>query len=912
MNQIALFLLILTLVDCRFRTPAGTAHINSDGQRTTQHTPGRLQGIWQVKGTHPERGSYQGLVEIRKQKSGYQITRQVLFNQDHHQNLHVAATWQGNGQFLGNEKGFGSLEVTTYLQQVDFIKQVGQEQRTPQERFRLVSTYQFSKDGKSLHADHFLPGKLTLSEQLFRRREAGKEPLFKIERWQANAHEKMSKRLKPALLGLMKTYQKDAFIAQYRERPDFIEGVHQVIYDRTNFDYYVAYPDRLNMVNKVIDTISLTEEYIRYTAFTHSLHDKAKWFDQETSDRFISPSGMVANVSTHENTYTCTPDNDAALWTGTYVASQAFRYRLTKDPQALKNIKKSVRALLTLVDITDDPKEFARTLLRGDKLPSERWRFGKGKYKGTLWKIGGNNDMLKGLAYGYLMGLISLDNTHQRIKEDIFAMASRVANHSEVAQRGKNQHLMTGVAALAAKQLWAHTQNEKWREAYLLYLEQYKEATRNLSMLYTRNFALPQFYSGIADWSGLSLGSVGWYAMIVLAEELQFDHLDQYRKTFTQTWRSIRSLRRHFYTIAAWGTANSEDRNTYGDYIKDAIWGLREFPYPKPMVSVDHRINPEWSASPLPSLPWKYIGTDREPAEGYQGLYMYPGFEHLYICCNYCWKDNPHAIGGGCENSQQLLPAVDYLHAYWMARFVNLIKQDSYHEGSKYVRLTIENPPMARRLNLKDLLLKRYPQLSLSTLTLERVGIIADAVAEGGFYLQMGDIKVTPSERAGSGDPIYYLENSMVTQAGAWVLKAEKNIPIRKLIVVLNKITFVPLPFPGKLPAEYPPAQWVWKKMKTLKPPIDMVETTTVEVNKHVRNIRLQSVRGETKIHLAHFVKGHHSPVRSNCLEGHLKRKEEKICTNSFSDLVSQVVIQAKSHKIFSRGQLDVYVEVLE
>jgi uncharacterized protein (TIGR03437 family) len=43
---------------------------------------------------------------------------------------------------------------------------------------------------------------------------------------------------------------------------------------------------------------------------------------------------------------------DSALWTGNYLAAESFRYRVTRDPQALDNVRKAVAGIQSLVDVT--------------------------------------------------------------------------------------------------------------------------------------------------------------------------------------------------------------------------------------------------------------------------------------------------------------------------------------------------------------------------------------------------------------------------------------------------------------------------------------------------------------------------------------------------------------------------------
>src|SRR5581483_8717313 len=43
---------------------------------------------------------------------------------------------------------------------------------------------------------------------------------------------------------------------------------------------------------------------------------------------------------------------DSALWTGAYLAAEAFRYKVTQSPDALTNVRTALAGLKALVDVT--------------------------------------------------------------------------------------------------------------------------------------------------------------------------------------------------------------------------------------------------------------------------------------------------------------------------------------------------------------------------------------------------------------------------------------------------------------------------------------------------------------------------------------------------------------------------------
>jgi hypothetical protein len=99
--------------------------------------------------------------------------------------------------------------------------------------------------------------------------------------------------------------------------------------------------------------------------------------------------------------------------------------------------------------------------------------------------------------------------------------------------------------------------------------------------------------------------------------------------------------------------------------IDDALWRLREMPFPKPTHVVDHRVSPEFCMSPHPSLPWKndWTTTDRT-----QSLRSYPLFEDAMDL--YRFRTEMKYDGSSLARP----PAPEYLMAYWFGRKFGLIK----------------------------------------------------------------------------------------------------------------------------------------------------------------------------------------------------------------------------------------------
>jgi len=110
-----------------------------------------------------------------------------------------------------------------------------------------------------------------------------------------------------------------------------------------------------------------------------TLHDKAMFFEKQVRDRHIR-NGFNATVSGMKDGDVTTgsmedSDNDG-LWTSMYLASQTFRYAVTKSDEALQNVRESLDAMERLYTVNGLNSGFpSRSYMRtGYKFHDEPWR----------------------------------------------------------------------------------------------------------------------------------------------------------------------------------------------------------------------------------------------------------------------------------------------------------------------------------------------------------------------------------------------------------------------------------------------------------------------------------------------------------------------------------------------------------
>ncbi|HBC78697.1 MAG TPA: hypothetical protein DCZ51_08700 [Bacteroidales bacterium] len=151
------------------------------------------------------------------------------------------------------------------------------------------------------------------------------------------------------------------------------------------FDYYAS--ERWLPSDDVVDiskgpgksVLILTGKGLAKICFSDiTLYDKALFYEKQTRERHIR-HGFNATVGGIENGDITTgsledSDNDG-LWTSMYVAGQAFRYAVTKEEDALQNVRESLDAIERLYSINPVPGFPARSFeRRGYKYKDKPWR----------------------------------------------------------------------------------------------------------------------------------------------------------------------------------------------------------------------------------------------------------------------------------------------------------------------------------------------------------------------------------------------------------------------------------------------------------------------------------------------------------------------------------------------------------
>ncbi|MBI5511272.1 MAG: hypothetical protein HY903_21125 [Deltaproteobacteria bacterium] len=636
--------------------------------------PSNWDGVWDVSG-HDGRGAYTGQVEISRHPGERRFTRVIQYTgltvEDGRE---LWWLWQSPVSVSDS-----ALTTAVTLQRGAFVRARGTLTRSIAEPPDVVTGSGALLSPTTASADFAGPG--VAAHDTWSNRRASTTPIFAgIDRVLKPTHAPIPPATRDALFEAFSSspstgdyagFYNRPEVLPYVDNPEFKAAQHGLFVDRTDLDFYRAHPNALRVVNKVVDDISLLETLSRANAFKDTLAAKAAFFDAEMRTKYIDPGGgMVVSGYVAGAPPLRFPGGDAALWTGCYVASQAFRFQSTGDTAAYDHVVQGVTSLMTLQDITGDSTQFARTLRPATGALTDNWYAGAGPFASLEWKAGGNNDMVKGMFYGYLTGWLTLCDpptaSTAALCAHLAANVETLASDVPVAkaQTRVNSLLSSWLAALVTGSYsWlskAEAQWVFWEASGLHYI------SGGTPVDLTTYQDLPF----VIDSSGTHLNFVSYTTLMLLATRkplpLHPSAKNDIRAGIEATWASLHAQRLALWGLAAAAFASDPDPEA----LADAKLRLREVSCPKTRADVDLRVDPAFVMSPFPSLPWKR-DWDQAGGDGRtQALRGVPLFEIGFD--DYIWKNG--ALDYSINSSWREVPGTDFVHAYWFARRFGLLQ----------------------------------------------------------------------------------------------------------------------------------------------------------------------------------------------------------------------------------------------
>lgn len=206
----------------------------------------KIEGIWELQGSHSERGPYTGDLQLTKKSNGtYSVIRLVNYVSFYSEGLRVQEVWTGTAALSS-----GNLVVTYELSKGQFLTEYGILKRGAQLLGEKLVVNEFFKvdTRKNLQANMSLPKGGEYREWLTARADQNPSPLWKPERFVFQTSDGKSK------------------------------GAEVAIIDKTDYQFYQKNNDTLRVVNKTVDLLNLAEERFKRDAYSMSLATKEMAF----------------------------------------------------------------------------------------------------------------------------------------------------------------------------------------------------------------------------------------------------------------------------------------------------------------------------------------------------------------------------------------------------------------------------------------------------------------------------------------------------------------------------------------------------------------------------------------------------------------------------------------------------------
>ena len=360
-----------------------------------------------------------------------------------------------------------------------------------------------------------------------------------------------------------------------------------------------------------------------------------------------SPDYMTLSASG----YTQAADN--AIWTGHYLAAEAFRYSVTHSDEALANVRKAVNGITALIDVTGTDV-LARFLIPrsspyADAVLGEESQHGihEAIYNGQAYAWLGNTsrDQYSGVFFGLgvAYSMVADPSVQAEVRSDVSRMLTFLIRNgwnvvmpdgtisTTFAQRPEQE--------LSFLQVGRLVDPAQWTTIY--------KTMRTASAASTGLPISAECMDPYGSYYKFNLDHINLYNLIRLEE--RGSARTQYLKAFA-TLRNCTSSHQnaHFNMIerALQGTNTKRDKQTV-DML--GLWLLR----PRRNVLVDNT--------------GKYPACDTNRA-------CSPIPVNDRYTTDFLWQRSPFQLKGG-EDGTVPTPGVDYILPYWMARYYGVLTQ---------------------------------------------------------------------------------------------------------------------------------------------------------------------------------------------------------------------------------------------
>jgi hypothetical protein len=397
-----------------------------------------------------------------------------------------------------------------------------------------------------------------------------------------------------------------------------------------------------------------------------SLAAKAARFEA-LADRFVSPLGTLVYVQPATATaFAWRRQSDQAIWTGALLAAESLRYAATREEAALARVRHLLAGTHALTEVTGVRGLYARSLWPAGSIPpsgAEDDHAGAGPLQGYLFRGDVSKDQMSGLICGLALAWFLVDDAEVRDRagRDAAAFARRLVADDLVIKdvdgepttygdlRGRIFGVPIGLNALitlAAVKLGA-------------------QASGDADLARAYQDLLARGYADHAYWTKFQLFGKTNH------NNDNMQYLATLPLLFLESDPAVRAkvaagLERTWVYVRHEGNAWFNEVTMVGlgydaQAAADARLTLALFPLEKRSFAVDVTGDPRFTRSVFDARG----GLPRSP------LPLPVNYREETV---FAWRDDPYALvsGAGARGDETSAP-VDYLLAYWLARYAGFL-----------------------------------------------------------------------------------------------------------------------------------------------------------------------------------------------------------------------------------------------
>jgi len=405
------------------------------------------------------------------------------------------------------------------------------------------------------------------------------------------------------------------------------------------------------------------------SAATHDLSQKASWFEDKIRRQHLTPEGLLAYEidSTREEVHP-TAFADMAIWSGGYLAAEAFRFQATGERDAAQRVFLVASGINRLVEVTGKPGLLARALKRNDisGLMEPKWH-ASSVDSNLIWYADVSADQVDGVLFGAGVAYDALENVSERrlVANWASAIVGHIVDHKMTIEDiggartrhgdftcGWRSEPLNCLVALSAVKVAHHVTGE----------ERFARAYESLVARGYARRAVSARRPWWERWTGVNhsdnnLAFLAYYNLIRYEQDPVL--LDLYRQSLRRAWSVVRREKNPFFTFVFHALVPQSEWDRTALY--EAVDTLRRFPTERRSLAPNAR-------------PDQCIAAARDRFGRKQACEPVPIDERPQASME--WNGNPYRLEGG-QDDRMAYSGFDYLLAYWLGRSQGFIGPDA-------------------------------------------------------------------------------------------------------------------------------------------------------------------------------------------------------------------------------------------